>query len=92
MSDQSILPVAVVVCAHWDTVTTSPGVNDNGSGVVALLEVARLLARLPVTNTLIFAVLDKERVGGQGSKAFIRDFLCPLIVRQFRAEIQVRWS
>ena len=80
----------VVVCANWDTVTSSPGVNDNGSGVVALLEVARLLSSLPVTNTIIFAVLDKERAGYQGSKAFIRDFLCPLIVRQFRAGVQVR--
>ena len=85
---------AVVVSAHWDTAHTSPGVNDNGSGVVALLEVARLLSNLPVTNTVIFAVLDKERAGGQGSKAFIRDFLCPLIVRQFRASVQVsgQWS
>jgi Zn-dependent M28 family amino/carboxypeptidase len=27
----------IVVGAHWDSVSTSPGFNDNGSGVAALL-------------------------------------------------------
>ena len=33
-----------VVVAHWDTVETSPGFNDNGSGMAALLEIARALS------------------------------------------------
>ena len=33
----------VVVGAHYDTVSDCPGANDNGSGVAALLELARLL-------------------------------------------------
>ena len=33
----------VVIGAHYDTVSGSPGANDNGSGVAALLEMARLL-------------------------------------------------
>ena len=75
-----------MVTAQWDSWDT---LNTRGSGVVALLEVARLLSSFSFTNTVVFAVLDKEKAGGQGSKAFIRDFLCPLIVRQFRASIQV---
>ncbi|HEY2119774.1 MAG TPA: M28 family peptidase [Candidatus Acidoferrum sp.] len=31
----------VVVGAHYDTVTSSPGANDNASGVAAVLELAR---------------------------------------------------
>ena len=27
----------IIVGAHWDTVSTSPGYNDNGSGASALL-------------------------------------------------------
>ena len=27
----------VIVGAHWDSVSTSPGYNDNGSGAAALL-------------------------------------------------------
>ena len=33
----------VVIGAHWDTYGLSPGLNDNGSGVASLLEVARVL-------------------------------------------------
>ena len=32
-----------VVGAHYDSVTGSPGANDNGSGVAAVLELARIL-------------------------------------------------
>ena len=40
----------VVVGAHYDTVPGTPGADDNASGVAALLELARLLARdgLPI--------------------------------------------
>ncbi|RKZ36383.1 MAG: aminopeptidase [Gammaproteobacteria bacterium] len=34
---------ALVVGAHYDSVIGSPGANDNGTGVAALLELARLL-------------------------------------------------
>jgi len=35
---------ALLITSHYDTVQNSPGANDNGSGVVAMLEVARILA------------------------------------------------
>lgn len=38
--DQPLL----IVGAHYDTVSRSPGADDNGSGVAGLLELARLLA------------------------------------------------
>lgn len=34
----------VVVGAHWDTVNFTPGTDDNGSGVAAMLEAARAIA------------------------------------------------
>lgn len=37
---------SLVIGAHYDSAFTSPGANDNGSGVAALLELARLLADL----------------------------------------------
>ena len=35
------------VGAHWDTIPTSPGADDNGSAVAALLEIARVTAAGP---------------------------------------------
>jgi Zn-dependent M28 family amino/carboxypeptidase len=31
----------IVLAAHWDVVANTSGYNDNGSGVAAMLEVAR---------------------------------------------------
>jgi len=36
-------PEVIVVGAHYDSVSGSPGANDNGSGAAAVLELARLL-------------------------------------------------
>jgi Zn-dependent M28 family amino/carboxypeptidase len=36
-------PEVIVVGAHYDSVVGSPGANDNGSGVAAVIELARLL-------------------------------------------------
>ena len=46
----------VMVGAHLDSVREGPGVNDNGSGVAALLETARQLGATPnVDNAVRFA-------------------------------------
>lgn len=34
----------IVVGAHWDTVNFTPGTDDNGSGMAAMLEAARAIA------------------------------------------------
>jgi Zn-dependent M28 family amino/carboxypeptidase len=51
----------VVVGAHYDTVLGSPGADDNGSGVAALLELARLLRGRPLRRTLrLVAFVNEE--------------------------------
>jgi len=42
----------VLVGAHYDSVSGSPGANDNGSGVAALLELARLMRDAKPARTL----------------------------------------
>jgi hypothetical protein len=42
----------VLVGAHYDSVTGSPGANDNASGVAALLEISRVLAALRLQRTV----------------------------------------
>ena len=32
-----------MLIAHWDTVANSPGFDDNGSGMAAMIEIARAL-------------------------------------------------
>jgi hypothetical protein len=50
----------VVVGAHYDSVTGSPGANDNGSGVAALLALARTWADSEPERTLRFVAFVNE--------------------------------
>lgn len=43
------LPI-IVVGAHYDTVDESPGADDNASGIAALLEIAKYLKAIEVTD------------------------------------------
>lgn len=50
----------LVVGAHYDTVVSCPGANDNGSGVAALLELARLLRDSRPDRTIRFVAFVNE--------------------------------
>jgi len=62
---------AVVVAAHHDTVSESPGADDNASGLAALLELARVLARTQFRDTVLLAALDMEELGFLGAQALV---------------------
>lgn len=61
----------VVVGAHYDSVKGCPGADDNGSGTVALLELARALANKPHSRTIRLVAFPNEeyffRSEGMGS-------------------------
>jgi hypothetical protein len=51
----------VVVGAHYDSVTGSPGANDNATGVAAVIELARLYAtRTPARTVRFVAFVNEE--------------------------------
>ena len=50
----------VIVGAHYDSVYGAPGANDNGSGVAALVELARLDARLATPAHLALRALRQR--------------------------------
>jgi hypothetical protein len=47
----------IVIGAHYDSFSDAPGANDNGSGVAAILELARLLKNLHPRRTRLRFVL-----------------------------------
>lgn len=53
-------PEIVVIGAHYDSVFGCPGANDNGSGVAALLALARRFAGKPAGQTLRFVAFVNE--------------------------------
>lgn len=53
-------PEIIVIGAHYDSVFGCPGANDNGSGVAALLALARRFAGKPSGQTLRFVAFVNE--------------------------------
>ena len=65
-------PSVVMLGAHLDSVLDGPGINDNGSGVAALLEVARGLAAAGVPEgwAVRIGLWGGEEFGTIGSRAY----------------------
>jgi len=62
----------VMVGAHLDSVPAGPGINDNGSGVAAVLETALQLGSSPdVRHAVRFGFWGAEEIGLVGSKKYI---------------------
>ena len=57
--------------AHLDSVAEGPGINDNGSGSAALLEVALSMAKVRSENQLRFAWWGAEESGLVGSWHYV---------------------
>ncbi|WP_236048087.1 M28 family peptidase [Paractinoplanes ovalisporus] len=61
----------VMVSAHYDTVIGAPGANDDGSGTVLCLELARVLRKLPTNAQVRFALWGSEEQGLIGSRYYV---------------------
>ncbi len=62
----------VLVGAHLDSVPAGPGINDNGSGVAAVLATAMALGSAPgIRNAVRFAFWGAEEIGLVGSKRYV---------------------
>jgi Peptidase family M28 len=75
----------ILVGAHYDSTSIdfdsgsayAPGANDNGSGVAALIEMARILSTRPHRTSIIFVAFSAEEIQRRGSIAFINDYMLP---------------
>ena len=64
---------AILLTAHYDSETETPGASDDGYGVVTIMETARALKQMPAPkNTIYFVLTDGEEPGLIGATA-LRD-------------------
>jgi Zn-dependent M28 family amino/carboxypeptidase len=63
----------VMLGAHLDSVVDGPGINDNGSGVAALLELADALRGTVPAATIRLAFWTAEELGLRGSTQYVGD-------------------
>ena len=64
----------ILLGGHLDSVANGPGINDNGSGTAAVLEIARQARRLHVRpkHGLRFAFWGAEELGLVGSRSYVQ--------------------
>ncbi len=74
----------IVIGGHYDSIVYgqpqsplvfAPGSDDNGSGTTVTLELARILAGVPLRKTIIFMPFSAEEVGLVGSNAAASAFV-----------------
>ncbi|MCX7710000.1 MAG: M28 family metallopeptidase [Clostridia bacterium] len=63
----------VVIGAHRDMIESVQGAEDNGSGTVTILELARVLTQVDHYYTYAFVSFDGEEAGLKGSMYFVRN-------------------
>ncbi len=63
----------VLFGAHLDSAPGAPGANDNLSGSLAVLDLARRAANTPLSARSYFLLFDGEEDGLLGSRAFVKD-------------------
>lgn len=96
-SDPALRREAIVVGAHFDHIgigravdgdSINNGADDDASGVIAVLEIARALKNgPPPKRTVIFAAFAGEEMGGYGSRWYMEH--APMPMEQTAAQLQV---
>ncbi|KAF2640783.1 peptidase [Massarina eburnea CBS 473.64] len=61
----------LVLGAHTDSVYRGPGINDDGSGTIGILEVAKALSKYKVNNAVRFGWWSGEEIGLLGSEFYV---------------------
>lgn len=66
----------IIIDGHYDTLN-GPGANDNGSGTVTLLEIARLIANIETDYSIKFIHFTGEERGLIGSQEYVNKIAVP---------------
>ncbi|KAK4221875.1 hypothetical protein QBC38DRAFT_491150 [Podospora fimiseda] len=62
----------LAVGGHSDSVTAGPGINDDGSGTIGILNVAKYLSNFRVNNAVRFLFFGAEEYGLLGSYYYVK--------------------
>jgi Zn-dependent M28 family amino/carboxypeptidase len=62
----------ILIGAHYDTVPGCPGADDNGTGIAAMLEMARAIKHAPARSPVRLVAFDLEEYGLAGSRAYAK--------------------
>jgi hypothetical protein len=72
---EGVADKVIVVGAHYDSVPTTPGADDNGSAVAAMLGCAKLCAEFLPELPVVFVAFNGEEDGLDGSSDWVSQYL-----------------
>ncbi len=64
---------SIVLCAHYETVPSTLGANDNATGVAIALEILRIVAAIGCSRTIIGFFTTGEEGGAIGLRSYIEE-------------------
>ncbi|HWR64305.1 MAG TPA: M20/M25/M40 family metallo-hydrolase [Candidatus Thermoplasmatota archaeon] len=62
-----------IICGHYDTVSSSPGADDDTSGTVAVLIAALIMSQYKFNHTIKFVAFSGEEEGLLGSQVYAQE-------------------
>ncbi len=62
----------VIISAHYDSYPTSPGADDDGSGIACLLMIAKIISNYKFKHTVKFVAFSGEEQGMLGSQVYVK--------------------
>jgi len=62
-----------IICAHYDTVSSGPGADDDTSGTVAVLMAAWVMSQYQFDHTIKFVAFSGEEQGLLGSEVYAQE-------------------
>ncbi|MFW9843974.1 MAG: M28 family metallopeptidase, partial [Candidatus Thorarchaeota archaeon] len=65
---------AILIGGHYDSVPEAPGANDDGTGVAAMLEIARVMSKYEWPLDIYFGAWNAEEIGLRGSQEVAVEF------------------
>lgn len=82
----------IILGAHFDSFSNSPGANDNASGTAVVLAVARYVKEMPCRQHHLDIVLfDEEEVGLVGARAYAQTLTVADVIAVHTVD-QVAWD
>ncbi len=63
----------IYVTSHYDSVLASPGANDNGSGVVMMIAIARAFEEIETDYNIAFIAFGAEEIGLKGARHYVSE-------------------
>ena len=77
----------IILSAHFDVVSGSPGANDDASAIAILIDVIEKIRKLKLNNKVRVVFFDDEEIGRFGSISYIKEFGLKDLIAVYHLEL-----